>query len=130
MRPVKSPHVRTWKNMSVDRFESGRKMAEAAQTWMESNEATFRAVVGFLKGLQRDGRRGRVRDRVAIFCIDNGLRIGGGSQAFTNATWAGIERYIALAEPGLQEMLSMTDSDIDCYGLLPVSWMPETEGTE
>lgn len=124
MRPVPSPHRRTGLVKTGSTIDKGRRMALEAQAWMEGSEDAFRAVHGFLKRLQADGRRGRIRDRVATFCADNGIKVG--EHGFRNGFWAALVRYLALYDPTLMDgVLEMNDSYIDCYGLLPVSWMPE-----
>lgn len=126
MTPVASPHTRTRLIKNGATIAKGRQMALEAQAWMEDGEDAFRAVHGFLVGLRDSEKRGRVRDRVALFCIDHGLNVGGGSRAFANAKWAAMERYLALYDPSLVgTVIEMQDSYIDCYGLLPVSWLPE-----
>ena len=81
-------------------------------------------VAGFNVLVAVQGRGcGRVRDRVAAFCVDRGIDVGG-DYAFDNTLWAGISRYAALLDPSLAgDPLRFRDSDIDCYGLLPVSYL-------
>lgn len=114
--------------MSGANIADGRKMAVDAHAWMESHEADFMALLGFVRGLRARGVKGRVRDHAALFCIDHRIKVGTGSKAFANALWAGIERYMVLLDPSLEGYpIRMTDSVIDCYGLIPVSWMEKEE---
>lgn len=129
MRPVKSPHVRTKMVRTGARIDAGRAMALEVRAWMESHEDDFRAMHGFVRNLRENGVRGRVRDHVALFCADMRIQVGDGPTAFKNGLWAGIERYMVLIDPPLGEYpIRMMDSVIDCYGLLPVSWLPEIGG--
>lgn len=124
MKPIKSPHKRTHITISGERIENGKRMAEMTRTWMERHESEFRALMGFVKSLQSLDRVGRVRDRVAVWCMANGVTFGGGPTKFGNDYWAGAARYMVLLDPSLDGApLNLADSDIDCYGLLPVSWM-------
>lgn len=126
MRPIPSPHKRTRLIKNGATIAKGRQMALEAQAWMEGARDEFMAVHGFLAGLRDAGRKGRVRDRAAIFCLDNGISFAGGKRGLTNANWAAMERYLALYDPSLVgTVIEMGDSYIDCYGLLPVSWLPE-----
>lgn len=122
MRPtIRSPHERAY-TVTGERLASGRRMAERTRAWMESNETAFFEIAGYVKAMQGRGC-GRVRDRVAAFCVDRGIDVGG-DYAFDNTLWAGISRYAALFDPSLAgDPLRFRDSDIDCYGLLPVSYL-------
>lgn len=122
MRPtVESPHARAY-TVSGERLDSGRRIAERTAAWMEGNEDAFFAIAGYVKSMQGRGC-GRVRDRVAAFCVDRGIDVGGG-YAFDNTLWAGISRYAALFDPSLVgDPLRFRDSDVDCYGLMPVSYL-------
>lgn len=114
--------------MSAAHIESGREMATKVHRWMEVNEAAFRKIYGFVKEMQRTGSKGRVRDRVAAFCVDQSIEVGDEPYTFNNTWWAGISRYLVLHDPSLMEdPIRFRDSDIDCYGLLPVSYLPEIE---
>ena len=88
---------------------------------------TYNMVQG-VKEMQRTGGRGRVRDRVAAFCVDQSIEVGDEPYTFNNTWWAGISRYLVLHDPTLlEDPIRFRDSDIDCYGLLPVSYLPEIE---
>ncbi len=124
MKPIPSPHKRSHLIRNGATLDKGRMMAMEAQEWMEESEEAFYSILTYLRALKERGVRGRVRDRVALFCIDNGIKLGSGSRSFANSKWAAMERYIALADPSLVgTVIEMNDSYIDCYGLLPVSWM-------
>lgn len=117
--------------MTADRLDSGRKMAEQTRRWMEGNERAFLEIYRFVKDMQVSGGRGRVRDRVAAFCVDHEIEVGDSPYTFNNTWWAGISRYLVLHDPKLMgDPITFRDSDIDCYGLLPVSYLPEIGGAE
>ena len=75
MKAIRSPYT-TERTMSAAHIESGREMATKVHRWMEANEAAFRKIYGFVKEMQRTGGRGRVRDRVAAFCVDQSIEVG------------------------------------------------------
>lgn len=127
MKAIRSPYT-TERTMSAAHIDSGREMATKVHRWMEGNEAAFRKIYGFVKEMQRMGGRGRVRDRVAAFCVDQSIEVGDEPYTFNNTWWAGISRYLVLHDPTLlEDPIRFRDSDIDCYGLLPVSYLPEIE---
>lgn len=124
-RPVRSPHERTAMTMTGERIAAGRRMAVEAAAWMEGHRGAYEAMRRYVKRMQGDGRRGRVRDRVAAHCADCGL--SDGARALTNGRWAVLARYMVLQDPTLLgDPIELCDSAVDCYGLLPVSWMPES----
>lgn len=126
MRAIPSPHGRTSLVKTSVTIGKGRAMARETWRWMEANEGSFMAVLRYVQGLKARGVKGRLRDRVAIFCADNGIEVGENGRLFTNGTFAGIVRYMVLLDPSLDGgPVVMNDSYIDCYGLLPVSWLPE-----
>ena len=56
------------------------------------------------------------------------IEVGDEPYTFNNTWWAGISRYLVLHDPTLlEDPIRFRDSDIDCYGLLPVSYLPEIE---
>ena len=121
---IRSPHSRGYA-ISGERLQAGRKMAQQTHRWMEDNERGFWQIYRFVKGMQRDGGKGRVRDRVAAFCVDQSIRVGDEPYTFNNTWWAGISRYLVLHDPTLHDdPVKFRDSDIDCWGLLPVSYLP------
>lgn len=126
MRPIPSPHKRARLVKTGESIEAGRKAALEARAWMERNRDAFFDIYGFVKKLQSQEKVGRVRDRVAVFCMERGIEVDDGPYRFANARWAAIARYMALYDPSLVDApLAFNDSDIDCYGLLPVSYLPE-----
>ena len=128
MRAIDTPHVRTTLVKTAATIESGKKMARDVRDWMERNEDAFWAILGYVKDMQRKGVTGRVRDRVAVYCITNAIEVDDDPYKFANAKFAGIARYMALIDPTLvNDPLRFNDSVIDCYGLLPVSYLPELE---
>lgn len=127
---MRSPHpFEGW--AGDERLSSGHKMARSTQRWMEANEAGFRSIYEFVKRMQAEGGRGRVRDRVAAFCVDQSIDVGDSPYAFNNTWWAGISRYLVLHDPSLLgDPIRFRNRDIDAYGLLPVSYLPETQKEE
>lgn len=124
---IRSPYTPA-RAMDAAHIESGRKMAESTRRWMEGNEPAFRKIYRFVKDMQRYGGKGRVRDRVAAFCVDQSIEVGDAPYTFNNTWWAGISRYLVLHDPSLlNDPIRFRDSDIDCYGLLPVSYLPELQ---
>ena len=120
MKPWPSPHKRKSVVTSGARINNGRGLASQAARWMESHEESFWKICGFCKTV----KGGRLRDRVALYCLDNGISVGPKPRAFGNDYWAGIARYIVLVDPTLEDNpIKMEDSDIDCYGLVPVSYL-------
>lgn len=125
MIPIRSPHQRKNLVITGERLIKGRNLARRSLAWMECNQASFISIYYFLKRLQKDEIRGRVRDRVAAHCLDKGIQVGD-SYAFNNDYWAAISRYAVLFDPSLLgNPIRFRDSDIDCYGLLPVSYLPD-----
>lgn len=104
---------------------NGRKLSAQAKQWMDAHHDEFMLIYTYVKSLQERGQRGRIRDRVALFCCENGITVGSGkSHMFANAVWAGVARYMAHMDPSLVgNPLEFSYSDIDCSGLYPVEWM-------
>lgn len=110
--------------MDGTRLAQGRKLAYDTHKWMESHETAFRAILAYLRSLQERGVKGRMHDRVAIFCIDNNINTDSGAYKFSNEIWTGLERYLVLADPSLKgNPINARESAIDAYGLLPVSYL-------
>ena len=125
---IKSPNFKEETIATEATLKEGMRMAREGQRWMEANEDAFRRIYGFLKTLQAEGIKGRVRDRVASWCMEVGLRIDDHPYRFANAKWAVISRYAALADPSLiGNPLQFGFSCVDISGLLPVSYL-ELEG--
>lgn len=130
-KPIPSPHERSVLVTSGERICNGRRLAETVHRWMEANRESFFLIYGFVKTMQSKERFGRVRDRVAAFCVDHGIEIDGDPYAFNNTFWAGISRYLVLYDNTLADApIRFRDSDIDCYGLLPVSYLPKLGGAK
>lgn len=129
MKPIPSPHVRTKLVKTNLTINNGRKLAEDTADWMERSKKGFETIYKYVKSLQSKNFKGRVRDRVATFCVDHRITVGSGHDyRFANPLWAGISRYLVLHDPSLDGApILMHDSDIDCYGLLPISYLPETQ---
>lgn len=126
-KPIASPHERGYV-IDGEKLLNGQRLAKEAHSWMEKNEESFREIYGYVKRMQGRGTVGRVRDRVAAFCADRGIKVGNDEYAFGNAYWAGISRYLVLYDASLLTApIKFNDSDIDCHGLFPVSWLPEIE---
>ena len=124
MRPLKSPHSRTHLTVSGERLRNGRKIAERTRAWMEGHESEVMTIYKYVKGLQFNNEKGRTRDKVAAYCVDNKIAVGGDPYAFDNTLWAGISRYLVMYDKSLDGApLTFRDSDIDCYGILPVSYL-------
>lgn len=117
-KTIDSPHVRK-KTISQLNINAGRKQAEAVKTWMEAHRGAFFFI---LNTMQHEKVVPRPRDYFANelsrrhLCNDKPL-------AFNNNYWAGIARYLVLVDPSLEAKLNMRDSDIDCWGLYPVSYL-------
>ena len=124
MRIIKSPHEPTSLQRTEATIEAGMKMALEVRSWMERNKEAFFAILGYLESLHAREVSGRVRDRVAVFCMQHGIMVDDDPYRFANAKFAGISRYMALMDPTLiGAPLRFNDSVIDCYGLLPVSYL-------
>lgn len=106
------------------RLDHGYKLAFKTHKWMESHENAFWSILGFVRKLKVSGSKGRLHDRVAIFCIDNGIRTDTREYKFSNDVWTGLERYLVIADPSLKyNPVQAKSSDIDLYGLFPVSYL-------
>ena len=128
MKPIPTPHTRTSLTKTGERISNGRRLAEDTAAWMEANDDVFFKLYGFVKTMQVDERCGRVRDRVAAWCFDQSIIVGNEQYRFANPLWAGISRYMVLYDESLLNApIVFHDSDIDCYGLLPVSYLPQTQ---
>lgn len=121
MRPIESPHKAKGGSAS-----NGRRLARQAASWMEGHEQEFMQLYGYCQKLKKGGIRGRVRDILASYCVANGIKVEGQGYRFDNDLWAGISRYMVLFDPTLEgSPIRFRDSDIDCFGLVPVSWLKE-----
>ena len=123
-KKIDSPHA--WGRVSVSDADlrDGKAIAENSARWMETHEDAFYAMLGYVKRLQASGVRGRLRDRVAVWYMAHEADFESRGYRFANADWAGICRYMALADPSLvDDPIKFADSKIDCYGLLTVSYL-------
>lgn len=121
MEVIESPNKR---NVMKGSISNGRRLAEHAARWMEGHESEFMQLYGYTKKLQENRIKGRVRDILASYCISNGIRVEGQGYRFDNDLWAGISRYMVIFDPSLTGApIKFRQSDIDMYGLLPVSWL-------
>lgn len=58
-------------------------------------------------------------------CSYDPYKLGDSEFTFSNTYWAGISRYMVLYDKSLlYHPIEFKDSDIDCYGILPVSYLP------
>ena len=122
-KTLRSPIPREKKTISGETLRSGRQMAVKTHLWMERNENAFFAIYNYVKEKQRKGCKGRLRDRVASYCVDNQIVVGG-DYAFDNTLWAGISRYLVLHDRSLlNDPVKARESNIDCFGLYPVSYL-------
>lgn len=121
---IKSPHRRSF-TITGERLVNGRRIAYQTWCWVEKNKDAFFTIYDYLKSLGESGCKGRVRDRVAVYCVEHGIQVGDSEFTFSNSYWAGISRYMVLYDKSLlNHPIEFNDSDIDCYGLLPVSYLP------
>lgn len=128
MELLESPHKRTSLVITGENLTSGRRLAEDAHRWLEKNQDGFYKLLHFVQGQQLKGIKGRLRDRVAVYCIENGIQAGVTGYKFANGLWAALARYMVLVDPSLlNNPIEMKDSVIDCYGLLPVSYLMPKE---
>lgn len=123
-KPIKSPHKRSF-TITGERLLNGRRIAYQSWCWVERNKDAFFTIYDYLKSIGETGCKGRVRDRVAVYCVEHGIQVGDSEFTFGNSYWAGISRYMVLYDKSLlNNPIEFRDSDIDCYGLLPVSYLP------
>lgn len=123
-KPIPSPHKRGY-TISGEHLTNGRRIAYKTWCWVEKNKETFFTIYDYLKTLAESGCKGRVRDRAAVYCVEHGIQVGDSEFTFSNTYWAGISRYMVLYDKSLlYHPIEFKDSDIDCYGLLPVSYLP------
>lgn len=125
MKPIKSPFYRECLFVTDgSKLSLGRKLAVNVHRWMEDHESAFYSILQYVKSLQHSEFKGRLHDRVAIYCIDNGIRTDTKNYKFSNDIWTGIERYLVLVDPTLKHNpVNVRQSAIDLYGLLPVSYL-------
>lgn len=125
MRPLKSPFYKEC-NLEThgSRINDGRKLADETKRWMESHEQAFWQMMRYVKTLQREGIKGRLRDRVSTYCVDNNINTSNSQYRFANELWAGISRYMVLIDPSLKyNPIEANTSCIDLFGLYPISYL-------
>lgn len=121
---LESPHEYGKKVVTSGQVDNGKALAEMTARWMAAHEHEFREMLGYVKSLQALGKKGRLRDRVAVWCMQHGITVEEDGYKFANAYWAGISRYMALVDPTLVGApIRFADSDIDCYGLPSVGYL-------
>lgn len=125
MKTIKSPfYQECGLTVSGDRLDHGRKLAIMAKEWMDSHEQAFNQILAYVRRLKRIGSRGRLHDRVSIYCIDKGIQTDTEQYKFSNDVWTGLQRYLVLADPSLKyNPVIVRSSDIDLFGLYPVSYL-------
>lgn len=118
-KTIASPHVRKNKTVSDLDINAGRKQAQEVKRWMETHQGAFFFI---LNTMRHEKVVPRPRDYFANELIRRHLA-NDKPFAFNNNYWAGISRYLVLVDPSLEAKLNMRDSDIDCWGLYPVSYL-------
>ena len=125
MNTIPSPFTRTYP-INGEKLDQGRRLAKYTHRWMEGHKESFQAIYAYVKHLQRKGIKGRLRDRVAMYCTSNDISVEGGDYRFDNSLWAGISRYLVLYDKSLKyDPVEPRSSAIDCWGLYPVSWLED-----
>ena len=104
------------KTVSSEKQTTGRMLAAKAYQWCSTHPHEFEHIYAYVKFLQDSPVRGHLRDRVAIHCLNNGIKIG--KPAFGHDYWAGISRYLVLKDPSLLgNPVVLHESAIDHVGL-------------
>lgn len=124
MTRIPSPHRDSMAVRTGERVSNGVRIANEAAEWMEGHEREFRAILWKVREIRRGGPTGRLRDRVAAWCCDNGVRVSAKEGVFVdNSLWAAICRYLVLLDPSLDgDPVLMRHSDVDFVGLGEVPW--------
>ena len=111
---------------SSEKLATGRVLAAKAYQWCKTHPSEFQHIYAYVKYLQDVGTKGHLRDRVAIHCLNNGIKIG--KPAFGHDYWAGISRYLVLKDPSLMgNPVTLHESAIDHVGLYPWGEFKEAE---
>lgn len=100
-KPYPSPHGRTYLTFTNANWVQGIRQAKEAAAWMEQNRYQFLHIQVSAKLARNDGKPYRVPSPHS----------------------GAVARYLLLIEPSLKDTLSIHDEPIDCFGLLPVSWL-------
>lgn len=117
---IKSPYKRK-RPVDGDRINNGRKLAEKTRVWMESHETTYRIIKKYIETSKPSMCN---RSVFKTYCQLSNIEISDNeTYRFDHDLWAGIVRYISLDDPKLQPKIRMRESDIDCFGLFPISYL-------
>lgn len=120
-KPWTSPNYSNRLPWTAKSHENGRRLAEATARWIEKNQSDFIAIYNIVKQMQHDGVKRRVREQVIARAMAKGVRFADGDFKFANSLWAGITRYLVVLDPSLAgNPIEFSQSDIDCYGLVPI----------
>lgn len=124
MRPILASPNHDRNPITGENLIKGRNIARKVKVWMEGNPRAFKAIYQYVKTLQAQNAKGRVRDRVSVFCTEHKIKVGDDDYTFSNTYWAGISRYLVLYDPSLKDApIRFRRSDIDCFGLYPISYL-------
>lgn len=125
IKTIPSPNDRTG-TMRGYKLKNGRSLANYARDWMERNKEAFFMIYDYVKHLQFTGCKGRLRDRVAVYCVEHNLSVGDDGYTFGNSYWAGIARYLVLYDGTLlDDPVKLNESDIDYFGLWPITYLED-----
>lgn len=130
-RPTIPSPIKPTMPTSGEHINKGRRLANMGKKWMESNEDGFREIYRFVKSLQTSHSFGRLHDRVAIHCMNHHIRMSDVPEIkFSNDLWTAIARYLVIFDPSLLNApVRLRQSDLDFFGLWPISWMEVTCST-
>lgn len=117
---LKSPHDRETMISNGMRQNRGRDKALMARDWMEANKEAFEFVKSYIKDHDKiQNQRDFFREKL----MEHKLLSTTNPYAFNNVEWDGLARYLVLADPSLKKKVEMRDSEIDCWGLYPISYL-------
>lgn len=123
MKPWTSPNYDGRSPWTAEACLRGRNLAMDAARWIEGHPQQFNSLYRIIKRMQSEGVKGRVRDRAVVEAMALGITFEQGGYTFANGLWAGLTRYMAYADPSLiDNPLRFNRSDIDNYGLVPISY--------
>ena len=126
MKPWTSPNYDGRSPWTVEACLRGRNLAMDAARWIEGHQQQFNSLYRIIKRMQSEGVKGRVRDRAVVEAMALGITFEQGCYTFANGLWAGLTRYMAYADHSLiDNPLRFNRSDIDNYGLVPISYTLE-----
>lgn len=101
-KPVESPNYEGRNPWTAERAINGRRLAEKTAAWVEANRDDFEGIYRIVKDFQRQGKRGRLQDRVVAEALVRGVRYEADDFKMANGLWAGITRYLVLYDPTLE----------------------------